>query len=145
MPTRTPSTSPPDLSAHARTLEVAHLQHGDVVRYDVTTGNSIVGRSADDVTELLPDEVDLVDVETVDGLSLPDSVDVGDVVIVRRPTDAISEVDPKLYVEIDGQVAPDATVAQEHGVQTSLRERLETLPYEIWLDLELTPRTEPSP
>ena len=139
---------PPDLSAHARTLEVAHLQHGDVVRHDVTTGNSIVGRSADDVTELLPDEVDLVDVETVDGLSLPDSVDVGDVgdvVIVRRPTDAISEDDPKLYVEIDGQVAPDATVAQEHGVQTSLRERLETLPYEIWLDLELTPRTEPSP
>ena len=52
---------------------------------------------------------------------------------------------PKLYVEIDGQVAPDATVAQEHGVQTSLREHLETLPYEIWLDLELTPRTEPSP
>ena len=139
---------PPDLSAHARTLEVAHLQHGDVVRYDVTTGNSIVGRSADDVTELLPDEVDLVDVETVDGLSLPDSVDVGDVgdvVIVRRPTDAISEDDPKLYVEIDGHVAPDATVAQEHGVQTSLRERLETLPYEIWLNLELTPRTEPSP
>ena len=31
------------------------------------------------------------------------------------------------------------TVSQEHDVRTSLRERLEALPYEIWLNLELTP------
>lgn len=56
----------------------------------------------------------------------------------------MTKVGPKLYVEIDGSVAPDVTVAQEHGVRTSLRDRLERLPYEIWLNLELTPRTDPS-
>lgn len=93
LPMRTPNTLPPDLSAHARTLEFAYLQHGDVVRYDVTSDAHMVGRSADDVAELLPDDVDLVGVETDDGLTLPDSVEVGDVVIVRGPTDAIDEVE----------------------------------------------------
>jgi hypothetical protein len=54
----------------------------------------------------------------------------------------MTKVGPKLYVEIDGHVAPDVTVTQEHDVRTSLRDRLETLPYEIWLNLELTPHTE---
>ena len=51
----------------------------------------------------------------------------------------MTKVGPKLYVEIDGHVAPHVTVAQEHDVRTSLRDRLEALPYEIWLNLELTP------
>ncbi len=93
LPMRTPTTLPPDLSAHARTLELAYLQHGDVVRYDVTSANSVVGRSAQDVVDLLPEDVELVGVETDDGLSLPDSVDVGDVVIVRGPTVAIDGVE----------------------------------------------------
>jgi di/tricarboxylate transporter len=93
LPMRTPNTLPPDLSTHARTLEIAYLQHGDVVRYDVSTDNSVVGRSAEDVADLLPDEVDLVGVETDEGLTRPDSVEIGDVVIVRGPADAIDEVE----------------------------------------------------
>ena len=93
LPMRTPNTLPPDLSAHARTLEPAFLQYGDVVRYDVTSDDSVVGRSTEDVVDLLPDHVDLVGVETDDGLTLPDSVEVGDVVVLRGPTEAIDEVE----------------------------------------------------
>jgi di/tricarboxylate transporter len=99
LPDRTPPTLPPDLSAHARTLELAYLRQGDVVRYDVTADTTVVGRSADDVVALLPDDVDLVGVETDSGLSLPDSVDVGDVMIVRGPADSIDEVESTIGLQ----------------------------------------------
>lgn len=65
---------------------------------------------------------------------------------VRRQFDlpevdlAMSKVGSKLYVEVDADVAPTVTVAQEQEVRDALRARLEALPYDIWLNLELHPR-----
>jgi predicted Co/Zn/Cd cation transporter (cation efflux family) len=56
------------------------------------------------------------------------------------PTVRMTKVGPKLYVEVEGTVAPDVTVSQEHEVRTALQSRLRTLPYEIWLNLEFAPR-----
>lgn len=60
----------------------------------------------------------------------------------------MSKVGPKLYVEIDGVVDPDVTVAQEHEVRLAFAERLDALPYDIWLTAEFSPRRlgeEPAP
>ena len=47
---------------------------------------------------------------------------------------------PKLYVEIDGVVGADVTVAQEHQVRQEIAERLEELPYDVWLNVAFLPR-----
>ena len=52
-----------------------------------------------------------------------------------------TKVGPKLYVEIEGQVHPDVTVSEEHEVRRTLFEALDNLPYDIWLTVELAPRT----
>ena len=57
-----------------------------------------------------------------------------------EPTVLMTKIGPKLYVEVDGVVAPDVTVAQEHEVRRALSERLDALPFDIWLTVELTPR-----
>jgi cation diffusion facilitator family transporter len=57
------------------------------------------------------------------------------------PTVRMTKVGPKLYVEVEGTVAPDVTVTQEHDVRTALQSRLRSLPYEIWLNFEFSPRT----
>lgn len=54
----------------------------------------------------------------------------------------MTKVGPKLYVEVDGVVEPTMTVAAEHAVRQDLLRRLDTLPYEIWLNMELLPRGE---
>ena len=54
----------------------------------------------------------------------------------------VTKVGRKLYVEVEGLVAPDVTVGQENEVRVALRERLEPLPYDIWLNLELKPRAD---
>lgn len=60
-----------------------------------------------------------------------------------EPDVRITKIGPKLYVEINGTAAPGVTIRQENEVRQSLRRRLdETLPYEVWLNLELLPRTE---
>lgn len=56
------------------------------------------------------------------------------------PTVLVTKVGRKLYVEVEGLVAPDVTVRQEEEVRTALRGRLEALPFDIWLNLELRPR-----
>lgn len=58
------------------------------------------------------------------------------------PDVRVNKIGPKLYVEINGTAGPDVTIKQEHEVRENLRERLEALPYEIWLNLELLPRNE---
>jgi cation diffusion facilitator family transporter len=58
------------------------------------------------------------------------------------PKVRMTKVGPKLYVEVEGTVAPDVTVTQEHEVRTALQSRLQTLPYEVWLNLEFTPRVD---
>ncbi len=57
-----------------------------------------------------------------------------------EPTVLMSKVGPKLYVEVDGVVDPDVTVAQGQLVREALAERLEPLPYDIWLNVEFAPR-----
>jgi predicted Co/Zn/Cd cation transporter (cation efflux family) len=56
------------------------------------------------------------------------------------PTVLMSKVGPKLYVELDVVVDPQVTVAQEHEVRQALAERLDELPYDVWLTTEFTPR-----
>jgi predicted Co/Zn/Cd cation transporter (cation efflux family) len=58
-----------------------------------------------------------------------------------EPTVLMSKVGPKLYVEVDGVVDGDVTVAQEHEVRRALGEQLSALPYDIWLTAEFSPRT----
>jgi cation diffusion facilitator family transporter len=52
----------------------------------------------------------------------------------------MTKVGPKLYVEIDADVDPRVTVAQEDDLRRRLDERLAQLPYEVWLNLELHAR-----
>ncbi|MBJ7455734.1 MAG: cation transporter [Thermoleophilia bacterium] len=56
------------------------------------------------------------------------------------PTVLVTKVGRKLYVEVEGLVAPDVTVRQEEEVRAALRARLEALPFDIWLNFELKPR-----
>jgi cation diffusion facilitator family transporter len=56
------------------------------------------------------------------------------------PQVLMSKVGPKLYVEVEGMVDPAVTVAQQQQVRDDLLDRLDSLPYEIWLNLELVPR-----
>jgi predicted Co/Zn/Cd cation transporter (cation efflux family) len=58
-----------------------------------------------------------------------------------EPTVLMSKVGPKLYVEVNGVVDADVTVAQEHDVRLALGERLNLLPYDVWLTAEFSPRT----
>jgi predicted Co/Zn/Cd cation transporter (cation efflux family) len=58
---------------------------------------------------------------------------------LHPPEVRLTKIGPKLYVEVDTFVQPDVTVAQEHAVRVALRDRLDALPYEIWLNLELRP------
>jgi len=59
---------------------------------------------------------------------------------LAEPSVLMSKVGPKLYVEIDAVVEPDVTVTQEHEVRLALAERLDALPYDIWLTAEFVPR-----
>ena len=60
------------------------------------------------------------------------------------PTVRATKVGPKLYGEVEGEVAPTVTVTQEHEVRTAIRAGLDPLPYEVWLNLELLPRKAPA-
>jgi predicted Co/Zn/Cd cation transporter (cation efflux family) len=59
---------------------------------------------------------------------------------LATPTVLVTKVGRKLYVEVEGLVEPEVTVRQEDEVREALRERLEPLPFDIWLNLELRPR-----
>ena len=58
---------------------------------------------------------------------------------LAEPVVRMTKVGQRLYVEIDAEVRPDATVADEHRVRTTVRERLRELPYDVWLNFELVP------
>ena len=58
---------------------------------------------------------------------------------LTEPVVRMTKVGQRLYVEIDAEVRPDATVADEHRVRTTVRERLRALPYDVWLNFELVP------
>jgi predicted Co/Zn/Cd cation transporter (cation efflux family) len=57
-----------------------------------------------------------------------------------EPAVRMTKVGPKLYVEVDGRAGPDVTIRQEHEVRESLRQRLDDLPFDVWLTVELRPR-----
>jgi predicted Co/Zn/Cd cation transporter (cation efflux family) len=58
---------------------------------------------------------------------------------IDNPTTRVSKVGPKLYVEIDAAVRPDVTIAQEDEVREVMRTQLMELPFDLWLNFELTP------
>jgi predicted Co/Zn/Cd cation transporter (cation efflux family) len=58
---------------------------------------------------------------------------------IAEPVVRMTKVGQRLYVEIDAEVRPDATVADEHRVRTTVRERLAALPFDVWLNFELVP------
>ncbi len=58
---------------------------------------------------------------------------------IEEPTVRMTKVGQKLYVEIDAAVRPDVTIGQEHEVREAVRIRLAHLPYDVWLNFELTP------
>ncbi len=58
---------------------------------------------------------------------------------IAEPVVRMTKLGQKLYVEIDAEVRPDATVADEHRVRTTVRDRLKSLPLEVWLNFELVP------
>ena len=62
---------------------------------------------------------------------------------IDQPEVRMTKIGPKLYVEVDAFVQPDVTVSQEHEARVVMRERLEELPYEIWLNVELSPQPRP--
>jgi predicted Co/Zn/Cd cation transporter (cation efflux family) len=64
---------------------------------------------------------------------------------LEPPRVLMSKVGPKLYVEIDGVVDGHVTVAQQQEVRDALAERLDALPYDIWLTVELVPRAIAEP
>lgn len=58
---------------------------------------------------------------------------------IDEPVVRMTKVGQRLYVEIDAEVRPDATVADEHQVRTTVRDRLGSLPFDVWLNFELVP------
>lgn len=58
---------------------------------------------------------------------------------IAEPVVRMTKVGQRLYVEIDAEVRPDATVADEHRVRTAVRGRLAALPFDVWLNFELVP------
>lgn len=60
---------------------------------------------------------------------------------LAEPKVLMTKVGRKVYVEVVAPADPAVTVAQEHEVRTALGAELERLGYEIWLTLELMPRT----
>jgi predicted Co/Zn/Cd cation transporter (cation efflux family) len=61
---------------------------------------------------------------------------------IDDPTVRMTKVGPKLYVEIDATVRPEVTIGQEDEVRETVRERLAHLPFDVWLNFELTPTRE---
>lgn len=58
---------------------------------------------------------------------------------LTEPTIRINKVGSKLYVDVDAYAAPEMTIAEEHKIRTLLEEKLEKLPYQIWLNMDILP------
>jgi cation diffusion facilitator family transporter len=57
-----------------------------------------------------------------------------------EPTIRLTKLGPRLYVEMEVTVGPAVTVEQQHEVRLELERRLDALPYDVWLTLEMLPR-----
>ena len=60
------------------------------------------------------------------------------------PVIRLSKLGPRLYVEVDIAVRADVTIEQQHEVRLDLERRLEDIPYDVWLTLEMLPRSAES-
>ena len=87
--------------------------------------------------------IELLEGEPTDEIRAPvlDAVEV----VTRRhgidePLVRTTKVGPKLYVEVEAAVEPHVTVAEQHEVREELRETLDAMPFDIWLNVELYPR-----
>jgi di/tricarboxylate transporter len=91
LPERTPSSLPPDLSTHARTLGNAYLDDRDVFRYDVPATSAVIGRSIEDADGTLPEGVEIVGIAVGGSSDLGRSgaIAEGDVLIVRGSGEVI--------------------------------------------------------
>jgi len=96
-----------------------------------------IGMVRDTVTELLEGAPS----DSVSGPVMEAIASVRGQFDLDEPEVYMTKVGPKLYVEIDGTAGPGVTIAQLHEVRLALLERLEPLPYEVWLNVELQPRT----
>ena len=63
---------------------------------------------------------------------------------LAAPVVRSTKVRRRLYVEVEGVVPSQVTVAQEHEVLTAVRQGLAPLPYDVWLNVELLPRLDES-
>lgn len=52
-----------------------------------------------------------------------------------------AKVGPKLYVELVAVADPGLTIAEEDQVRAALRSQLADLPFDVWLTVELVPRS----
>lgn len=124
LPHRTPTTLPPDLSAHARTLGNAYLGEQDVFRFELPGDSPLVGRSTDAfaarVAERHPTElVEVVGVVRDDAVpTRPESLEPGDVIVVRGPwalVDDLASVDG-LHLRPEPFTRDDRLVGRRLGV-----------------------------
>jgi cation diffusion facilitator family transporter len=65
--------------------------------------------------------------------------DVGGAYRVDEHRVRVVKVGAKLYVEVEAVAEPQLTIADEHNLRQHLERRLDALPYDIWLTVELHP------
>jgi predicted Co/Zn/Cd cation transporter (cation efflux family) len=63
---------------------------------------------------------------------------------LAEPVIRINKLGSKLYVGVDAYADPAMTIAEENEIRTLLEEKLEKLPYQIWLNLDLLPLVKSS-
>jgi predicted Co/Zn/Cd cation transporter (cation efflux family) len=92
--------------------------------------------------------IELLEGEPVDEIRAPvlDAV----VGVARRhgidePMVRTTKLGPKLYVEVEAVVDPHVTITEQHRMREELRDVLDRMPFDLWLNVELLPRGEPVP
>lgn len=58
---------------------------------------------------------------------------------IADPVVRTTKVGRKLYVEVEAAVEPHVTISEQHEVRQELRELLDAMPFDIWLNVELYP------
>jgi di/tricarboxylate transporter len=115
LPKRTPSSLPPDLSAHARTLSLQYLDDHRVFRLDVSAGSRIIGQTGADLQAEAPEGVDVVGAQA-GGAGAPvrdRAIEAGDVLIVRGDADLVASL---IAADVHVTFRADPIVLDDRGV-----------------------------
>lgn len=100
----------------------------------IGTPVSLVRSTVLELLESVPPERILRPVaDAVEGVTTQHGVDDADL--------RVTKLGRKVYVEVNALADPSTTIVQEEAVRADLRDRLETMPYGVWLNLELHPRS----